>query len=253
MYQLRATPINATHRVSRRVREDATLQSSAPTALLQVVVADTGSGSYVSQLPASLLPLPSFLQNLSVADGDTAEYVVFSEHGMGGQGTPRNPPSFFLGTAANPQQQFNADQPLFTMPLGGTQRWKVINTSNTGINHPFHIHINPFQVEYVFAPAGAADPNYTFYQAMNLGSQNGSPYWFDTFPLPIPDAAGTPGYIVIQQKYADFAGAFVMHCHILGHEERGMMQRVDVTTPSPFSGAGSPAAPPPGGGHAHQH
>ena len=34
--------------------------------------------------------------------------------------------------------------------------------------------------------------------------------------------------VVIRQRYEDFVGKFVMHCHILGHEERGMMQLLEV-------------------------
>ena len=45
----------------------------------------------------------------------------------------------------------------------------------------------------------------------------------------MPDTTnGIPGSIVIRQHYADFTGRFVMHCHILGHEERGMMQLLEV-------------------------
>jgi L-ascorbate oxidase len=29
-------------------------------------------------------------------------------------------------------------------------------------------------------------------------------------------------------RFADFTGKFVNHCHILGHEDRGMMQLVEV-------------------------
>jgi cupin fold WbuC family metalloprotein len=37
-----------------------------------------------------------------------------------------------------------------------------------------------------------------------------------------------PGYVKIRSKFLDFPGKFVLHCHILGHEDRGMMQLVEV-------------------------
>ncbi len=48
--------------------------------------------------------------------------------------------------------------------------------------------------------------------------------------LVINDAgkAQTPGYVRFRTKYVDFTGSFVLHCHILAHEDRGMMQLVRV-------------------------
>ena len=34
--------------------------------------------------------------------------------------------------------------------------------------------------------------------------------------------------IVIRTRYEDFDGAFVLHCHILDHEDQGMMQGVEI-------------------------
>lgn len=39
------------------------------------------------------------------------------------------------------------------------------------------------------------------------------------------------GYTKIRQQPTDFTGEFVLHCHILGHEDRGMMQNVQVVCP----------------------
>jgi len=43
--------------------------------------------------------------------------------------------------------------------LGNVEEWKIINTTATSttpfqgnIDHPFHIHINPFQITEVFDP-----------------------------------------------------------------------------------------------------
>ena len=37
-----------------------------------------------------------------------------------------------------------------------------------------------------------------------------------------------PARVTIRQTYLDFIGTYVLHCHILAHEDRGMMQLVRV-------------------------
>jgi FtsP/CotA-like multicopper oxidase with cupredoxin domain len=43
-----------------------------------------------------------------------------------------------------------------------------------------------------------------------------------------PVLEGGPGWIKMRSRFVDFPGKFVLHCHILGHEDRGMMQMVEV-------------------------
>ena len=62
-------------------------------------------------------------------------------------------------------------------------------------------------------------------------SVNGQPVrgvrYRDTVPIP-PMVDGQPGRVVIRQRYTDFTGRFVIHCHILFHEDHGMMAPVRV-------------------------
>ena len=44
----------------------------------------------------------------------------------------------------------------------------------------------------------------------------------DTIPLP------PGGEVVIRIAFHDFTGKFVYHCHILNHEDNGMMAIVEV-------------------------
>lgn len=85
--------------------------------------------------------------------------------------------------------------------LGTAEEWTISNT--TFAAHPFHIHVNPFQVV----------------------DDNGNPtegFWRDTIAIP-PNSS-----LKIRHRFQDFPGAFVIHCHILIHEDYGMMQNVLV-------------------------
>ena len=37
-----------------------------------------------------------------------------------------------------------------------------------------------------------------------------------------------PGYFKMRSRFVDFTGQYVLHCHILAHEDRGMMTIVQV-------------------------
>lgn len=258
-----------------------------------------------STLPISLPLLPNFLANLpgplrpDSIDTNYLPTIVFADSGFNAQ-SHTNPTRFFLGTAQNPWMKFNAEV-VYTpqspsgvpmpMILDSVQTWLVANQS-LATNHPFHIHINPFQVISVFAP-NHTDPNAALYAELNAAAQvRRTPVWLDVLALPLPrvDTARTssgtivridtiPGFIIIRQAYAPFLnadgtvctncgpawGEFVMHCHILGHEERGMMQAIQII-PYPgwvgqpgagghgahgsSPGSTAPAAPP---GHPHRH
>ena len=229
--------------------------------LLFRVVVDAGWRGGSPGLPTTVPDLAEFLGsrirppsaflgvNLTAAR-DTA-VIVFSETGH--PGSYLTPTQFFLGSVQTPAARFN-DTVVFVptsaagdsmrMVLDSTQTWKIVNTSPNKINHPFHIHINPFQVDSVRAPAGTADPFYDLYLELNAASRNGSPIWLDVLPLPIPNVVDgvitDSAYVFITQRYDRFEGCppggdcgpptgdFVMHCHILGHEERGMMQVLQI-------------------------
>jgi FtsP/CotA-like multicopper oxidase with cupredoxin domain len=274
--------------------------SSAPSDTLFYVNV-VGDGMPVNTtLPASLPPLPDFLANLPgtttpatiLADTGRLAVIVFADTNFARRNPTSVPPAFFLGTNDNPRMQFNSDS-VYTpenasgvrlpMVLDSVQTWKVVNQS-PATNHPFHIHINPFQVIDVYYPRGSADPNAALYAQLDSAAQvRGAPIWLDVLPLPVPSADGsTAGYALIRQAYQPFlnadgtvctdcgppTGEFVMHCHILGHEERGMMQVIEIvptagTAPGQGlrtgghgshgahgSGSGS-AANPAGGGHRH--
>jgi FtsP/CotA-like multicopper oxidase with cupredoxin domain len=283
---------------------------SPPGAVLFKVVVDPSRTAPTTTLPPSLPPLLDFLAVDLPAQSDTA-LIVFTDS------LNQQPSQFYLGSRLNPFQRYDDDRVFvpsdtsgtaMPMALRQTQTWKIVNNSQQGINHPFHIHINPFQVDTVVYPMGVSDPFAELYEQLNAAAASGNPIWLDVLPLPqaLPDTtivqgttrialrtvyefgvpkvdsafkldtivSGTPNtaYVVITQKYDDFkgcpdgncgppTGSFVMHCHILGHEERGMMQVLQVVEPwnqvsPPAASAGSPGgahhpAPATGGNGGH--
>ncbi|HEY0036029.1 MAG TPA: multicopper oxidase domain-containing protein [Longimicrobium sp.] len=279
IYRAAITPIEHVGEEGDRSRKRRVTLQGAPgaaaagatktTTVLTVNVLATltgGASSSRSTLPASLPPLPRFLANLpgslnpATIPADSTEVVVFASSGTG----PGTAPRFFLGTEQDTLLQFNptsvyvprqglaAGGQYDTMRLNSLQTWKVVN-HDSNMNHPFHIHINPFQVVYVYAPNGT-DSYKPLYDRLNVAAAGGNPIWLDV--LPLPEASGsTQGYAIIRQRYDEFPGWYVMHCHILGHEERGMMQLLQVVAP------GDKVRPPPdsvtnptqSGAAAHRH
>ena len=161
--------------------------------------------------PQQFPQMPKFLLDLSFGDVKVRRDLHFATNP-----TPYPPPPVPYPipprhTIDGKQFSGHIDQ---TMLLGGTEEWTIYNDNLTGAPHPFHIHINPFQVVEILDPAVSPTP-------VKLPR----PWiWWDNFALP------PGGYVKILSKFADFAGKFVLHCHILDHEDRGMMQLVEVVT-----------------------
>ena len=70
-----------------------------------------------------------------------------------------------------------------------------------------------------------------------------NPIWWDTFAIPsarVVQQKGSqpeviiPGYFKVRSRFVDFHGSYVMHCHALMHEDRGMMFTVSVLPPPPL-------------------
>jgi suppressor of ftsI len=99
-------------------------------------------------------------------------------------------------------QQFDPTRIDELVQLGTVEEWTIRNV--TAEQHPFHLHVNDFQVVSV---------NGQPYNAANLQ---------DIVILPVG------GEVVIRIPFMDYPGKFVFHCHILFHEDHGMMAVVDV-------------------------
>ena len=148
--------------------------------------------------PAPLAPLTLAAAGagkpIPAAHIDAERTVIFSEDPVTGL--------FFINHAT-----FDHDRVDVKVPLGSTEDWTIRNSSEE--LHIFHIHQVGFQVLSINGKAVPFD-----------GLQ-------DTVNVPIH------GEVKIRIAFTDptIVGRFMFHCHILEHEDKGMMAQIEVYDP----------------------
>lgn len=158
--------------------------SIGPTApLLSVIV--NGTASVPSNLPAELR---SSVPNAPAATSTRS--ISFGAMSMGN------------GEFVIDGHSYSEDRITASPILGTTEDWVI--TNNSMMDHPFHIHVNPFQV-VARSGNGPLDPG-----------------WRDTVNIPVGES------VTIRMPFDDFGGKTVFHCHILDHEDLGMMANIDI-------------------------
>ena len=260
----------------------------------------TPAGQFIPKAPA----FPAFLNDIADDEVTGSKILTFSSTSPGAGAEHKIDGKKFDGEVGALVQ------------LNKVEEWKIENaTYGPPISHPFHIHINPFQITEIFDPneklvnpdTGRPYPQtkpyfdpqtnspavkYTFQNAKLLpgqcyldpdnpntwlpmvwdkrlrrcvpdpdppvGHNSQQNIWWDVFPIPtgyapknaadkdpqtgrpkpVLNKAGqpikVPGYFKMRSRFVDYAGYYVLHCHILAHEDRGMMTVVEVapaTTP----------------------
>ncbi|MCW2919282.1 MAG: multicopper oxidase family protein [Actinomycetia bacterium] len=128
-------------------------------------------------------------EDLSHAAVAARQTIVFSENTAGTR--------YYING-----KQFDMNRVDIRSKLNTVEEWTVRNDSNE--EHSFHVHTNDFQ----------------------LMSINGRPHrsygWQDTASIP------PKGQMVIRIHFTDYIGKTVMHCHILNHEDAGMMAVLEI-------------------------
>lgn len=117
-------------------------------------------------------------------------------------------------------KQFDPNRTDFTGQLNTVQEWTVQNNSDEA--HSFHVHTNDFQVM----------------------SKNGVPQAFYGYQDTVDVAPR--GNIVVRTSFEDYTGKTVLHCHILNHEDKGMMSVLEIVDgpDAPRTGKGPAASGP---------
>ena len=114
-----------------------------------------------------------------------------------------------FSTSGTPQWEmsglgFEMDRIDARARLGTTERWLWVNNSHRA--HPMHIHGVHFRVlDRTEGPVHAGDRG-----------------WKDTVNVAVGET------VIVQPRFAPYAGRFVFHCHNLEHQERAMMLQLEV-------------------------
>jgi FtsP/CotA-like multicopper oxidase with cupredoxin domain len=173
-------------------------------------VVPTAGPVTASQLVIPAAPTPPVTQRfsgLAAMKATTQRKLYFSEAALG-----TNPPvNFFLTVAGQQPRLFNANlPPAIVTHVGAVEDWTIEN--RTSEEHAFHMH----QVHFlVVAIDSVPVPNPTLQDTVNV------PFW---------SGKGPYHNVTLRMDFRDpnIAGSFVYHCHVLFHEDNGMMAKIRV-------------------------
>lgn len=121
--------------------------------------------------------------------------------GMGGMmGGMRGPGQMMSFTIEG--RPFDAERTDQRVRVGTVEEWTLTNSSP--MDHPMHLHVWPMQV------------------VTEAGREVAAPRWLDVVNVP------AFGEVTVRVAFDDFAGRTVYHCHILDHEDLGMMGTLEA-------------------------
>ncbi len=95
-----------------------------------------------------------------------------------------------------------SDPPMTSVSIGAFHHWRVVNATHEV--HPFHIH----QVHFLIYSEN--------------GARLANPEWLDTVNVPVE------GSVDLMMDFTDpiIRGVSLFHCHLLSHEDKGMMAKI---------------------------
>ncbi len=185
---------------------------NGPQLLAKITTGGNGNQLHAHQLAESQHPVkpptqPVRFSNLANVPPNLTRNLYFSEQNTGTLGNTL----FFLTVAGQTPRLFHmSDPPAIVTNTGSVEDWTLSNRS--GEVHAFHIH----QIHFlVMAINGVPVPNPEMQDTVII------PNWTGTGPYPT---------VTVRMDFRDpnIAGTFVYHCHILDHEDGGMMAKIQV-------------------------
>ena len=177
-----------------------------PAYLAQVVVSNGKKDTRVAVAAPPPIAAPRF-SGLASVKPTTTRSLYFHETNVGTNG----PGQFYITVSGQRPRLFDAkNPPAITTNVGAVEDWTISN--QTGEPHAFHIHQIHFLVTAI---------NGQTFTNPNLVDTVIVPPWFGSGPFP---------NVTVRMDFRDpnIAGTFVYHCHILDHEDGGMMAKIVV-------------------------
>lgn len=159
--------------------------------------------------PVSGLPNPQRLAGLPDARVTARRRLYFSEV-LSDPANPSSPTNFYVTVDGQTPELFSASNPpSIVTTQGSVEDWTIENRSLE--LHEFHIH----QIHFLLiAKDGIPVVDGQYLDTINI------PYWTGKGPY--------PSVTVRMDFRGPIVGDFVYHCHILGHEDSGMMAIIRV-------------------------
>ena len=195
-----------------------------PLATIRLVSAATSDVADAAAAPAfhALDTQHQRFANLASAPIAVRRTVYFDEN-CAPTDTSCAPDQFFMAVVGKPEHVFDPNLPPDIVATQGTvEQWTIQNRA--GENHEFHFH----QVHFLVQSQNNFEINGS-QQAPALTGQYldmiQAPYWDGNPKHPYPSVTA-----LIDFRGNDI-GEFVFHCHILGHEDLGMMNIIQVKLP----------------------
>ena len=175
-------------------------------------MASNNSVSKPVEKPAASISRPASSGNLKFSglkDAPvTAERKLYFSEEFGGT---NGPIQFYITVDGQKQKVFDINEkPAITTKVGAVEDWTIENRALE--THAFHIH----QIHFMMLEVnGKPVANQDLRDTIEI------PYWSGTGPYPS---------VKVRMDFRDptIAGTFVFHCHILLHEDLGMMHKIQV-------------------------
>ena len=175
-------------------------------------IRNTVNGTALPTLPVPQITWAQRFENLASQPVTTKRKFYFSEV-LSDPNNPASPTDFFITEAGKtPVKYYPGIPPAIVTTQGNVEEWTIENYSAE--KHVFHIHQIHFKLMAV--------------NGVTLPAQDQQ--FYDDYTVDYWKGPGNP-YPSISLKM-DFRGPivgdFVYHCHILGHEDNGMMAAIRI-------------------------
>jgi FtsP/CotA-like multicopper oxidase with cupredoxin domain len=184
-----------------------------PTRPIANVVSQSGAAA-PAQMPAVNGSVNTTLTNSLANLTPAAQRNLYFSEVLQNPANPNSPTNFYITEEGQTPALFTMGQaPNIVVHAGTVEDWTVENRAQE--DHIFHIHQLHFQVL-------AVD-----------GQPVNDPALRDTYDIPYWSGSGPYHSITVRMDFSDpnITGIFVYHCHILEHEDGGMMGEIQILPP----------------------